>query len=200
MRYHYPAADRNAEPILNVLRQSLPANAEVLELASGSGQHALYFSSRLPGVRWQPSDVSDESLASIRDYRTEGDPERLLDPIKLDATNPPWNVGKFDAIVCANMIHISPWIATQGLFGGGAQSLNPGGMLITYGPYRFSGVFTADSNREFDADLKRRNPEWGVRDVDDLEAVARNAGFTLERTHTMPANNHTLIWRLRSEA
>lgn len=202
MRYHYPAADRNAEPILEMLRKTLPSgdpasSIRVLEIASGSGQHALYFSSRLPGVLWQPSDLSEESLASIRDYRTEGDPARFLEPIRLDAAKPPWNAGEFDAILCCNMIHISPWLSTEGLFGGGAKSLKPGAVLITYGPYRFSGVFTADSNREFDEDLKRRNPEWGVRDVDDLERLAQSVGFSLERTHSLPANNHALIWRLR---
>lgn len=196
MRYHAPAADRNSAPILEVLRQVLPAAAHVLELASGSGQHALYFSSRLPGVRWQPSDLSAEAIESIRSYRAEGDPERFLDPIQVDASAPPWGIQELDAISCINMIHISPWQASVGLFGGGATSLKPGGVVMTYGPYRFSGVFTAESNRAFDQDLKRRNPEWGVRDVDDLQHVAHRHGFSLESTHSLPANNHALIWRL----
>lgn len=196
MRYHAPAADRNSAPILEVLRQVLPKAANVLELASGSGQHALYFSSHLPGVRWQPSDLSPEAIESIRSYRAEGDPERFLDPIQVDASAPPWGIRELDAILCINMIHISPWQASVGLFGGGATSLKPGGVLVTYGPYRFSGVFTAESNRAFDQDLKRRDPEWGVRDVDDLEGVANQHGFSLESTHSLPANNHALIWRL----
>ncbi len=197
MRYHAPAADRNKGPILDVLKQVVPRDAYVLELASGSGQHALFFSSELSGVRWQPSDLNPEAIASIKSYRAESDPERFLDPILVDASNPPWGPTTLDAILCVNMIHISPWSASIGLFGGGAQSLKPGGVLVTYGPYRFGGVFTAPSNQAFDEDLKRRNPEWGVRDVNDLERVARERGFVLESTHSLPANNHLLVWRLQ---
>ncbi len=195
MKYNAPAALRNQAPIAEVLKQVIPAGARVLELASGSGQHALYFSSVLPGVLWQPSDVSDEALASIAAYREGADAERFLPPIRVDAAAPPWGLSELDAILCVNMIHISAWESTVGLFGGGGVALKPGGALITYGPYRFDGVFTAPSNRDFDLDLKRRNPAWGVRDVADLTKLATQHGFQLESSHTLPANNHVLVWR-----
>lgn len=196
MKYNAPAALRNQAPIAEVLKQIIPAGARVLELASGSGQHALYFSQELSGVIWQPSDLSDEALASIAAYREESDQARFLAPIRVDASAPPWGLSDLDAILCVNMIHISPWQSSIGLFAGGGAALKPGGALITYGPYRFDGVFTAPSNRDFDADLKRRNPQWGVRDVADLSKLAAAHGFKLESTHSLPANNHMLVWRL----
>lgn len=195
MRAYSAAAERNAGPIAEALLELLPEGAQVLELASGSGQHARYLSERLPGVRWQPSDTSPEALTSIEQYRADADPERLLAPLKLDAATPPWGMTGLDAVVCINLIHISPWEATEGLFRGAAEALAETGALITYGPYRFDQVFLAASNQAFDQELRRRNPLWGVRDIADLKRLAAGAKLSLEQLRALPANNHLLVWR-----
>ncbi len=195
MRAYSEAAQRNSGPIGEVLLTLLPRGAHVLELASGSGQHARYLSQLLPEVVWQPSDPAPEALASIECYRAEADPARLLSPLQLDAAAPPWGLEAQDAVVCINMVHISPWEASRGLFQGAASALTEAGVLITYGPYRFDGVFLAESNREFHHSLRRRNPLWGVRDVTALKQLAAEVGMSLSEQHALPANNHLLVWR-----
>jgi SAM-dependent methyltransferase len=194
-----PAAERNAEPILAVLRDVLPERGTVLEIASGTGQHAVHMARALPEITWQPTDPDADARASIAAWVADVQLPNLRPPLALDVTGA-WPIDRADAVVCINMIHISPWSATEALFAGAARVLPPGGLLYTYGPYRFHGSFTAPSNAAFDADLRARNPDWGVRDVDDLQAAATAAGYHLERTVSMPANNHSLIFRLLAVA
>ena len=189
----FPSADRNKDPILEVLARVLPANASVLEIASGSGQHAVHFAGQLPGVTWQPSDVDPERRASVRIWREESGLGNILDPVAVDVTEPEWNVGTFDAVFNSNLIHISPWECCLGLLAGARRHLRPGGLLIIYGPFKIGGGHTAPSNRAFDEDLRSRNPRWGVRDLEAVEEAAD--GFDLEERIEMPANNLTLVFR-----
>lgn len=195
MKRHAPAAERNREPIAEVLAGVLPASGLVLEVASGTGQHVVWFAQHLPHLTWQPSDVDPDALASIVAWTGDAGIGNVRAPIVLDATSPSWPIDAADAIVCSNMIHIAPWAAAVGLFAGAGRILPAGGVLCTYGPYRFHGQFTAPSNAEFDASLRARDPAWGVRDVDDLEELARGHGLALVDTVAMPANNHVLVWR-----
>jgi Protein of unknown function (DUF938) len=189
-----PAAERNREPILAVLRTALPADGLVLELASGSGEHAVHFAAGLPHLRWQPTDADAEARASIAAWRDEAALANLLPPLALDVTAP-WPIERADAIVCINMIHIAPWAATEALFAGAARLLPPGAPLVTYGPYKFEGEFTAPSNHDFDQSLRSRDPRWGVRDVVELDREAARHGLVRRETLALPANNHALVWR-----
>lgn len=190
MKQSSPAAERNREPIRDVLARELPASGTVLMLAEGSGQHAVFFAAAFPHLIWQPSDPSAEARASIAAWRAEAHLPNLRPPIELDVTSETWPAA--DAITCINMIHISPWEATLGLFAGAARALAPGGLLLTYGPYKLDGVI-APSNEAFDRSLRGRDARWGVRDVSDLRRVA--TGFELASMVAMPANNHCLVWR-----
>lgn len=164
----------------------------VLELASGTGEHALYFAEQLE-LTWQPTDVSPDALASIDAYGSES--ERVLPAKTLDATDDPWPVDRADALVCINMIHISPIEASAGLFRGAAQVLRPGAPLLTYGPYRIDGQQTAPSNAKFEQWLKSLDPRFGVRDIGELSQLAEPHGISLEESVAMPANNFVLVWR-----
>ncbi|HRI68743.1 MAG TPA: DUF938 domain-containing protein [Polyangium sp.] len=197
IKRHAPAAERNKNPILDVLREFISEPKFVLTIAEGSGQHVVFFAEHLPQATFQPTDVDPTALASIAAYVAEGGFPNVRPPLALDAMAETWPVEHADIILCINMIHISPWIATEGLFRGAARILPEFGYLITYGPYRFSGEFTAPSNQEFDASLRGRNPEWGVRDVDDLRMLASAHGLMLEGTVPMPANNHCLVFARR---
>jgi SAM-dependent methyltransferase len=190
-----PAAERNREPIAAVLREVLPASGAVLEVASGTGQHAAWFAASFPHLQWQPSDPDPGALASIRAWRGAAALANLLEPVVLDASAEPWPVAAADAILCVNMVHISPWAATVGLMRGAGRLLAPGAPLILYGPYRRAGVPTAPSNEAFDASLRARNREWGLRPLEAVETEAGTYGFTLERAVEMPANNLTLVFR-----
>jgi hypothetical protein len=194
-KHHAPAAARNREPIREVLARELPPHGTVLEIASGSGEHAIHFARAFPDLAWQPSDASEAALASIAAWRAEARLANLRSPVALDVTAAAWPVTHADAILCINMIHVSPWQATLGLFAGAGRLLEPGALLYLYGPYRFGGAFTAASNAEFDRSLRARDPLWGVRDVDDLEAAARSHRLILRDTIAMPANNHSLVFR-----
>jgi cyclopropane fatty-acyl-phospholipid synthase-like methyltransferase len=195
MKRHAPATERNRDAILTVLTRVIAPGARVLEVASGSGQHATYFAAHLPGITWQPSDPDAAARASIAAWIAEAGAGNVRAPIALDAASPPWTVDGADAIVCINMVHIAPWAAALGLFAGAGALLAPGAPLVLYGPYRFAGAFTAPSNEAFDRELRQQNPAWGVRDVDDLEAAAGARGFALEDVVAMPANNHCLLFR-----
>ncbi len=195
MKQHAPAAARNRAPILEVLRRVLPPRGLVLEIASGSGEHAVHFAIGLPELSWQPTDPSPDALASIAAHRKEHAPPNLRPPLALDVTAPRWPVTAADAIVCINMVHIAPWEAALALFAGAAALLPPAAPLVTYGPYRFGGRFTAPSNEAFDRSLRARDPRWGVRDLDELAAAAAAAGFTHDETTALPANNHALVFR-----
>lgn len=192
-----PAAERNAEPIRAVLERALPPRGLVLEVASGSGQHAAHMARAFPQLTWQPSDPDPGAQDSIAAWRDEADLANLLPPVELDVTREPWPIAAADAIVCINMIHIAPWQAALALFGGAGRLLPEGGLLYLYGPYRFHGAFTAPSNAAFDASLRARDPAWGVRDLDDIQPAAAAAGLHLEETVAMPANNHSLLFRRR---
>jgi hypothetical protein len=190
-----PASVRNREPILAALRPRLPARGLVLELASGTGEHAVHFAAALPDLSWQPTDLDEGALASIAAWRAETQLPNLRAPLALDALRWPWPVERADAMFCANMVHISPWEVSVALFAGAARVLPAGGPLCTYGPYRFDGAFTAPSNQAFDESLRQRDARWGVRDVAELTRVAAEHGLALEETVEMPANNHLLVFR-----
>jgi Protein of unknown function (DUF938) len=192
MKQHAPATARNREPIREVLARVLPQSGMVLGIADGSGEHAVHFARSFPDLVWQPSDRDDTALASIEAWRAESQLPNLRAPVRIDVTDPVWPVAQADAMTCINMIHIAPWEATLGLFAGAARLLAPGALLYLYGPYKFEGA-TAPSNEAFDQSLKSRDPRWGVREVRDLEAAA--GGFALREVVTMPANNHSLIFR-----
>jgi len=194
-RLYYPHVIRNRAPILEVLRRILPPHGLVLEIASGSGEHAVYFAQSLPALRWQPTDPDAEALASIAAHRAAADAPNLLPPLRLDVTSETWTVAQADAVICCNMIHIAPWAACEGLIAGAARALPAGGVLYLYGPYKIGGRHTAPSNAAFDADLSRRNPEWGIRDLGDVTALARRHDLELAETVQMPANNLSVIFR-----
>jgi SAM-dependent methyltransferase len=190
-----PATARNRQPILEALAPRLPDGARVLEVASGAGEHALYMAHALPGVRWQPTDRDPEALVSIAAWRDASGLSNLAAPIRLDAADPAsWPPGPFEAVVCINMVHISPWAATEGLMAGAARVLTPGGRLILYGPYLEAEVATAPSNLAFDESLKRRDPAWGLRDLADVKALAAGQGLAFAERIAMPANNLIVIF------
>jgi hypothetical protein len=193
MRAHAPATERNREPILHLLREVLPASGLILEIASGTGEHVRFFAEALPELEWQPSDPDPHALSSIAAW-IEGVPN-VREPLPLDASAPDWAIGRADAILCINMVHISPWSATEGLFAGAARLLGQGAPLYLYGPYRRAGVPTAPSNEAFDASLKARNSAWGLRQLEDVIALAGSSGFELDRLVEMPANNLSLVFR-----
>lgn len=191
----WPAAERNKQPILEQLSSLLVGREGLfVELASATGQHIQLFSEHLPGFIFQPSDFDDEHLETLaRRVKVLGR-ARLLPPLRIDAAVVPWPVAPIDVLYNANMIHIAPWRVTEGLFRGAAHHLKPGGMLVTYGPYSFSGKHTSESNEKFDQSLRSRDASWGVRDVEDLSACATKNGIALVRTIPMPANNFILVW------
>jgi SAM-dependent methyltransferase len=194
-RIYRPHVARNREPILAVLRRVLPAQGLVLEIASGSGEHVAYFAKELPGLTWQPSDPDEAALASIAAHCADAALPNLLAPLHLDVTAKDWPVGRADVVMCNNMIHISPWAATEGLMAGAERALPAGGILFLYGPYKISGRHTAPTNQAFDEDLRNRNPEWGIRDLADVAALAQRRGFAAPETIEMPANNLSVIFR-----
>ncbi len=193
MKQQAPATARNREAIREVLARYLSEPGLVLEIASGTGEHALHMARAFPHIEWQPTDPDPVALASIAAWRADAGLPNLRAPLALDVTAS-WPIAAAAAIVCINMIHISPWEATLALFAGAARTLAPTGLLYTYGPYRFDGQ-TAPSNESFDASLRARDSRWGVRDVRDLGTEATAHGFTLEAVIEMPANNHSLIFR-----
>jgi len=197
------AADNNKQPILAVLRQVLGASGRALEIASGTGQHVSFFASHLSHWHWQPTDGNPLSLPSIAAYTAQQDLRNVAPPVLLDVLAPCWlpvdtNTGEtplFDAIYCANMLHIAPWACSTALMQGAARHLSPEGCLITYGPYLEDDVPTAPGNQAFDQSLRTRNPDWGVRRREDLEQSAALVGLKLAERHSMPVNNLLLVWR-----
>ena len=183
-----PAALRNVAPIGDVLAEWLPDAGTVLELASGTGEHGLSFARRFPALAWQPSDAADEALASIAAWRAEG-PENLQAPLRIDAAEADWPLGRADAVVAINLLHISPWVTALGLLDGAARLLSAGAPLILYGPWIEAGVATVPSNQLFDLDLRARDPRWGLRRVDDFAREAAARGLLLADRRSLPANN-----------
>jgi cyclopropane fatty-acyl-phospholipid synthase-like methyltransferase len=190
-----PAAQRNVEPIISVLRSALPGRGRVLEIASGSGYHVVRFAAAFPDLHWQPSDPGADARASIALHRADAGLGNVGEPLDLPVESRPWPVSNVDAIVCINMIHIAPWAATTHLFAGAAEVLPHDGVVFAYGPFILDGDYIADSNRAFDLDLKARNPAWGLREVRDVETVAERHGFRRIATVAMPANNLSLVFR-----
>lgn len=190
-----PAVARNRDPIAAQLLQLLPATGLVLEIASGTGEHAVYFARRMPHLTWQPSDPSPEARASIAAWTAAEGLANVRPPLALDAAATNWPVDKVDAVVCVNMIHISPWEATEGLMRGAGARLPPDGVLFAYGAFLQDGVPTAPSNVAFDADLKRQDPRFGLRHLRDVAACAAKNGLALARVVEMPSNNLSLVFR-----
>jgi len=190
-----PAALRNREPIAEVLRDWLPQRGLVLEIASGTGEHAMFFAERFPELEWQPSDVDPHALQSIAAWRAAADLPNLREPIAVDASAPAWPIEQADAVLSINMVHISPWQSALGLLDGAARLLPPAAPLILYGPWLAAEVATAPSNLAFDADLRRRDPDWGLRRVEDFARAGHERGLELVETRAMPANNRMLLLR-----
>lgn len=194
-RLEYPATLRNRDAILDVLRGTLPKSGLILEIASGSGEHAVHFAQALPGLTFQPTDPEGPALKSIAAWIGHSGLKNVRAPLLLDAASGTWPVASADAILCINMIHIAPWRATEGLMRGAAKILQTGAPLYLYGPYRQTGVVTAPSNEAFDANLKSRNREWGLRNLEDVAALAKRAGFSEADVMQMPANNLSVVFR-----
>ncbi len=195
-RLQSPAAARNRQPIFEVLRQVLPERARVLEVASGSGEHAVHLAGAMPGWIWQPSDPNPRALSSIGEWRDVARLPNLVAPRWLNVTEPDsWPEGPFEAIVAINLLHISPWAVTEALMAQAGERLVPGGVLYLYGPYRRGGEHTAPSNAAFDADLRTRDPRWGIRDLEAVTAEAERHGMRLDTVVEMPANNVSVVFR-----
>jgi len=194
-RLYAPATQRNRDVILDVLRAHLPARGLVLELASGSGEHAVHFAAGLPDLTFQPSDPDGGARGSIDAWMAGAGLANIRPALALDAAASSWPIAAADAVLCINMIHISPWGATRGLIAGAARVLAPGGVLYLYGPYKRDGAHTAPSNESFDRSLRGQNPEWGVRDLEAVVAEAAASGFAAPTIVAMPANNLSLVFR-----
>ena len=201
LRRHAPSTLRNREPILAVLKRQLPAAGLILEVASGSGEHAAFIAPRLPsGLEWQPTEASLDALADIDACSVEADCSRIRPAVVLNACATDWPIQSADAVFCANMIHIAPWEAAEGLFRGSARILTDTAPLILYGPFKRDCADTAPTNRTFDEDLRARDPLWGVRCLDtEVVPLAEGSGFALHEVVTMPANNLTVIFRRRRD-
>jgi len=194
---HKPFAEsceQNKDPILGVLRELLTEPGLVLEIGSGTGQHAVYFAGRLPHLVWQPSDTA-ENLPGIQQWRQEAGLANVREPLELDVCRRPWPVAGADAVFSANTVHIMSWPQVECFFEGVGTVLGPGGLFCLYGPFNFDGRYTAESNARFDRWLKERDPRMGVRDYEDLAALAAAAGLEAVARYPMPADNFTLVWR-----
>lgn len=189
------AAARNREPILDVLRAVLPERGLVLEVASGSGEHIVHFAAELTKLTFAPSDPSPKARESVVAWIASAGVGNVQAPLALDAARAPWPIERADAVICINMVHISPWAATVGLFDNAGAILPAGAPLYLYGPYKRDGAHTAPSNAEFDAGLRAQNPAWGVRDLEIVADLARQTGFEGPKIIGMPANNLSLIFR-----
>ena len=199
-KQYAPATQRNREPILEILKRILPPESTILEIASGTGEHAVFFASKLSSRRWIPSDFNPLLRDSINAWREESDSvTNLEEPLAIDVNESQWEIEtkdiKIDAIVNINMIHISPWKSCLGLMAGAGRILSSGGILYLYGPFKQKGEHTASSNVSFDESLRRQNPEWGVRDLEAVARIANSEGFTLEETIAMPANNLSVVFK-----
>ncbi len=195
MKRHAPATARNSQPLAEVLARELPASGTVLEIASGSGEHAVFMARRFPALDWQPSDRDAEALASVDAWAAEARLANLRPAIALDAAAPDWPIVSADALLCVNMLHISPWDAVVGLFAGAGRVLGSGAPLVLYGPFVEPDVETAASNHAFDQSLRQRDPAWGLRSTADLDRLAAGHGMTRTARCAMPANNLVLVYR-----
>ena len=196
-RQYHPHVARNRDPILDVLKHFLPPRGLVLEIASGSGEHAAYFAEHLSALTWQPTDPDREALASITAHRAASAAANLLPPLHLDVTAQAWPVEHADAVMCCNMIHIAPWAACEGLIAGAQRVLPAGGLLYLYGPYKIDGRHTAPSNQDFDRYLRAQDAAWGIRDLGDVTSLTNRHDLVLAETMPMPANNLSVIFKRR---
>ncbi len=196
---HSDACERNKGPILEVLREAFAGCTHVLEIGSGTGQHAVHFALALPGLVWQPSELPDGMPALRKRIFSEG-PSNLRAPVAIDVAAAAWDVRKVDGVFTANTLHIMHWPQVEALFAGLPAVAKPGAVLAIYGPFRYGGRHTSGSNDSFDAMLRARDPDSGVRDFEAVDALARGAGFEFLADHAMPANNQTLVWKLRHPA
>ena len=190
-----PSAERNRVPIAEVLSQVLPQSGLVLEVGSGTGEHAVHFARVMPHLAWQPSEQDKDCLRSISAWAALEAQANVRRPLYLDVTDAQWPIAAADAIICINMIHVAPWSVAQALFRGASRILSPGGLLCLYGPYRVAGKHTSASNRAFDAQLRAMNSEWGVRNLDAVSHEAQSSNIELERIFQMPANNLIVVFR-----
>lgn len=190
-----PSAERNKGPIADILKGVLPKHGTVLEISSGTGQHVVHFAREMPDLLWQPSERDEPSLQSIERWMAAEVLPNILAPLRIDVTELPWQAGNAAAIVCLNMIHIAPWPAAEGLIQGAESILGQGGVLFLYGPYRRRDRPTSPSNEAFDEQLRSRNPEWGLRSVEDVARHAMLHGFSAPEIYEMPANNLSLVFR-----
>ena len=195
MKQEAPAAARNREPITAVLAEELPARGTILEIASGTGEHVVHFARMFPHLDWQPSDPSPEARSSIAAWSEEAQLTNIAPPLAIDAASDTWPAARCDALLCINMVHISEWEASVGLFRAGSRVLTSNAPLILYGPFLELEVTTAPSNLAFDRSLKERNPEWGLRNLADMDCLADQFGFSRTNRYEMPANNLMLIYR-----
>jgi SAM-dependent methyltransferase len=196
---HSDACERNKWPILQVLRQAFSACTHVLEIGSGTGQHAVHFAIEMPGIVWQPSERA-ESMPALRKRIFNEGPSNLRAPVELDVTQLPWDVRRVDGVFTANTLHIMHWPQVEALFAGLPTVVKPGAVLAIYGPFRYSGNYTSESNASFDTMLRAQDPESGIRDFEAVDALARGAGFAFVADHPMPANNQILVWKLPPSA
>lgn len=206
MLHHSPAAERNRERILARLQALLGPTGAALEIASGTGQHAAHFAAALPSWSWQPTDLTDAQFGSITGWALQTGARNVQNPLRLDvqrsawpSDGPPFDAA-FDLVFCANMLHIAPWACCAGLMQGAARHLAPRGHLVTYGPYLEDGVPTAPGNLAFDASLRAQDAAWGIRRIEDVAAVAADAGLVLSERHDLPANNLLLVWKRTTHA
>jgi SAM-dependent methyltransferase len=190
-----PSAERNKDPVADVLKRVLPDRGLVLEVSSGTGQHVVHFARAMPNLDWQPTERDEDNLKSIASWRAAEALANLLEPMRLDVVEQPWLVSSAAAVVCLNMIHIAPWAAAEALIRGAEGILAPGGLLFLYGPYRRGGEHTAPSNEAFDRQLRAKNSEWGVRDLEDVARFAGHHGFGAPEIYEMPANNLSVVLR-----
>jgi hypothetical protein len=190
-----PSAERNKAPIAAILSQVLPAGGVVLEVSSGTGQHVIHFAKEMPHLIWQPSEREDDLLRSIEHWRTAEALANVRAPVRLDVMEWPWPVASAAAAVCLNMIHIAPWAAAEALIAGASKVADKGGTLFLYGPFRRGDRHTTPSNEAFDLQLRSQNPDWGVRDLEEVSAFAKARGFGPPAIHEMPANNLSVVFR-----
>ncbi len=194
-RWIAPSAERNKDPILAVLLRVLPASGLVLEIGSGTGQHVTHFANAMPNLVWQPSDADTTFRNSVVRWIETQHLSNVRAPLRLDVHDRPWPIAAMDALICINVLHVSPWSATVALFDGGHEVVRAGGVIFLYGPFRRGGHHTAPSNAQFDASLRAHDPRWGVRDLDEVTAAAQRAGVALCEIVEMPANNLSVVLR-----
>ena len=192
---HSDACERNKDPILEVLRAAFAGCKNILEIGSGTGQHAVHFAIEMPWLVWQPSGRPEEMPGLRKRIVYEG-PKNLRAPVELDVTQTPWDVRRMDGVFTANTMHIMNWSQVEALFENLPAILKPDAVLAIYGPFRYAGQYTSESNASFDEMLRARDPESGIRDFEAVDALARGIGFVLQADHRMPANNQTLVWKL----